>query len=125
MWRESHYTDRIFIDLADSDAVWGPLLFLRPQMTEYLSAVRIATAALLLGVPQGLVANLGMAFASRLTGQASVPMWVVPLTASAAIALLLHLSIGRAWNRRVDRLRRSAAWLEMTRTARGVERLGD
>lgn len=122
MWRESHYTDRIFIDLADSDAVWGPLLFLRPQMTEYLRGVRIATAALLLGVPQGLVANLGMAFASRLTGQPSVPMWVVPLTASAAIALLLHLSIGRAWNRRVDRLRRSAAWLEMTRTARGVER---
>ena len=116
MWNETHQTDRIFVDLADTDAAWGPLLFLRPQPTQPFGVGRVVLAAVLLGVPQGLVANLGMATASRLTGNAGVPFFVVPLTLSLALALLLHLSIGRAWNRRVERLRRTQAWLELTRS---------
>lgn len=115
MWHESHFTDRVFTDLADSDAMWGPFLFLRPKPTEYLSVGRIVTTSVLIAVPQGLVANLGLKIASRAMGHGAIPIYTVPLLLTVMLALLLYLSIGRAWNRRVARLERSKAWQAATR----------
>lgn len=112
MANQSYQTDNTLVNWADSDAVWGPLLFLRPKATEYLSVGRVAMIAGLLGCFQGMAVNFGMAAASRLTGQALVPVYVWPLTLSLALAVALSLSVGRAWNRRVDRLLRRQAWLE-------------
>lgn len=114
MWNESHDTDRMFIELADNDATWGPFPFLRPKTTECLGLGRILAMSALLGVPQGLVANLGLAWARQFAAIATVPVYVVPITLTACLALLLHLSLGRAWNRRVQRQQRARAWLEAT-----------
>jgi hypothetical protein len=114
MWNESHQTDRIFTELADSDAMWGPFLFLRPKPTEYLSVGRIVTTAALVGVPQGLVANLGLKIASRAMGNSVASLYTLPLMLTLLLALLLYLLIGRAWNRRVARLERAMAWRETT-----------
>ena len=114
MFNPSYQTDRILIDLADSDALWGPLLFLRPQPTEYLGVGRIFTASVLIGGVQGMAANLGMAFAHRMTGYEMLPVHTLPMTLTLALAIVFQLTIARAWNRRADQLARQRAWARDT-----------
>lgn len=112
MANQRYHTDNTLVEWADTDVVWGPLLFLRPKPTEYLGPGRIALCACVLGGLQGLVVNFIIAAATRFVGHGSAPGYEVPLALSAALAIALDLSVGRAWNRRVDRLHRRQAWLE-------------
>jgi hypothetical protein len=114
MFNSSYQADRILIDLADSDALWGPLLFLRPEPCEYLGVGRIFLASVIVGGVQGMAANIGMAFAHRLTGNAPPPAHLLPMVLTLALAAVLQLSIGRAWNRRADRLARKREWTRDT-----------
>jgi hypothetical protein len=106
MAHQSYPADSILVDLADNDAAWGPLLFLRPKTTQYLGLWRLAVLACVIGGFQGMAVNFGMVAASRLTGQALVPACVAPIVLSAALIIALNSSVGRAWNRRADRLQR-------------------
>jgi hypothetical protein len=112
MANQRYHTDNTLVEWADSDALWGPLLFLRPKATEYLGPGRIGVIACALGCVQGLAVNFVVTTASRLMGRVSAPGYEVPLALSLALAVALDLSVGRAWNRRVDRLHRRQAWLE-------------
>jgi hypothetical protein len=114
MFNSSYQTDRILIDWADRDDVWGPLLFLRPKPTEYLGVGRIFLASLLIGTVQGMAANLGMALAHRLTGHEMLPVHTLPMVLTLSLALVFQLSFGRVWNRRVEQLARQRAWARDT-----------
>jgi hypothetical protein len=114
MANSSYPADGVLVGWADSDTVWGPLLFLRPKPTEYLGLWRVLLTSSLLGGFQGMAANVGMTAANRLTGHATLPTYVLPLLMTLALALVLSVSLARPWNRRVDRLLRKQAWLEGT-----------
>lgn len=114
MFNPSYQTDRILIDWADSDGLWGPLLFLRPKPTEYLGVGRVFAASVLMGGVQGMAANLGMAFAHRLTGYETLPVHTLPMTLTLALAVVFQISIANAWNRRVDQLARKREWTQDT-----------
>ncbi len=114
MANESYPADRMIVDWADSDNLWGPLLFLRPKPMQYLGAGRILVASALVGGFQGMAVNLGMAFANLLSGREVSPVYVAPLTLTVVVAVVLHLTVGRAWNRRVERLLRTRDWIEKT-----------
>lgn len=114
MFNSSYQTDRILVDWADSDALWGPLLFLRPEPTQYLGVGRIWLGSALIGGVQGMAANLGMAVAHRLTGYEVLPPHTIPMVLTLTLAVVFQLTIARAWNRRVERLARKQAWLRDT-----------
>lgn len=114
MANSSYPADTVLVGWADSDTVWGPLLFLKPKPTQHLGPGRILLASSLLGGFQGMAVNLGMTVAHRLTGHATLPTYVLPLSMTVALALVLSVSLARPWNRRVDRLLRKQAWLENT-----------
>lgn len=114
MANESYPADRIIVDWADSDALWGPLLFLRPKTTQYFGPGRVLLGAALVGGFQGMAVNLGMMGAYVLTGRDILPVYVAPLALTVVVAGVLHLTVRRAWNRRVERLLRTRAWIENT-----------
>lgn len=62
-----------------------------------------------------MAANLGMVVAHRLTGYEVLPPHTLPMVLTLAFAVVFQLTIGRAWNRRVDRLARTQAWMRDTR----------
>jgi hypothetical protein len=111
MANHRYHTDNTLVEWADSDALWGPLLFLRPKRTEHLGPGRIGVIACVLGCVQGLAVNFVVATANRFVGQASAPGYEISIALSLALAVALDLSVGRAWNRRVDRLQRRQEWL--------------
>ncbi len=86
MFSPRYQTDRILIDWADSDDLWGPLLFLRPKPTEYLGVGRIFLASVLIGSVQGMAANLGMAIAHRMTGYEMLPAHTLPMVLTLTLA---------------------------------------
>lgn len=108
----SYPADNTFVNWADSDALWGPLLFLRPKPTKPLDPWRIAMIALVIGSFQGMAINVGMVVAKRLTGQAIPPAYLLPVVLTAMLATMLGMSVAPAWNRRAERLARRSARLE-------------
>jgi hypothetical protein len=111
MSTQSDAADRILVDMADKDAAWGPLLFLRPRPVDCFTMVRTLTIAALIGGVQGMAVNLGMGLAGNLTSQAViVPVYMMPLVVTAIVAVALRVSIVAAWNRRAERLARLESW---------------
>lgn len=53
-----------------------------------------------------MAVNAGMVVAKQLTGQPILPAYVLPLALSLMVVFMLELSVGRAWNRRAERLLR-------------------
>lgn len=104
MANQSYPADDTLVTWADNNATWGPLLFLRPKPDRYFNRWRLACIAVVLGSFQGMAVNAGMVLAKKLTGQPIPPAYLVPLVLSVMVAFMLELSVGRAWNRRAERL---------------------
>lgn len=84
-------------ELSDQDWAWWPFLWVRPEKHARMSMVRVATMAILFGVPSGALASIVFAVAMRSTWT-TVPtgMLCFPLT----LFLFGYLVVARAWNRR-------------------------
>lgn len=96
--------------LNDWDLQWWPFLFLRPARDQRLGTGRVVLLALLYGLFGGLLANVVFALA----GQPHEP-WAYPLLFTACLFLAYRGIYAFCWNRRAERLQR---------TARCRERLG-
>ena len=101
-------SDRDFTAFCDSDANWGPLLFLRPARVARMTLSRTASGALLLGVPLGLFASIVLLLAARLLERPAPPLIGFPLVLTFGYWLIAHITLARAWNRRAARLAASA-----------------
>lgn len=116
MSTQSDAADRILVDLADRDATWGPLLFLRPKPVDCFGMGRTAAIAALIGGLQGMAVNLGMVLAGKVTSQAVLmPVYLMPLLVTAMVAVALRVSVVAAWNRRAERLARLEHWAPSSR----------
>jgi hypothetical protein len=96
--------DDLFTRFADSDAHWGPLLFLRPKAHQSLSVARVLALATLLGVAFGLCGSVLLALAARIAGRAAPPVHTFPLALTALYFALCQLTFVPVWNKRALRL---------------------
>lgn len=89
-------------EVSDKDWSWYPFLWLRPEPHERMSLPRLATMALLYGLPFGALMAIAISFADP-SRRASAPMFI------AAFPLMLFfvasVFVGPMWNRRADRLK--------------------
>jgi hypothetical protein len=97
-------SDQAVIELCDSDAKWGPLLFLRPEQNQALSLPRAAMLALLPGVAFGALGTLVLEAAARTLSQPLVPWYSFPATLIGLYFAACLLIVAPAWNRRAERL---------------------
>lgn len=98
--------DDHLIDFCDSDANWGPLLFLRPDRKERMSRARIGAGAVLLGIPLGLLGSILMNLFARLVHQPAPGLFYFPLVLTLGYWLVASVTLARAWNQRATRLAR-------------------
>ena len=98
--------ERALCDFCDHDANWGPLLFLRPERREKMSALRTAAGAVLLGLPYGLFAAILLALFSRFMARPAPGLFMFPLLLTLGYWLVAQVTLARAWNRRAARLAR-------------------
>lgn len=110
-------TDEVLNQLTDADALWGPLLFLRPARERQFGSVRLFTVCGLFGVFYGMCGNALLALAHLTGGRAGVPVFAAPLFLSVTSFLCGQLFTG-AWNRRAHQLNRRMAWAEAKRASR-------
>lgn len=98
--------DHLFIDFCDRDSNWGPLLFLRPDRTRPLTALRIVAGAIILGIPLGLFGTIVMTLFARLVAQPAPALMYFPLILTVGYWCVAQATLARAWNRRAARLSR-------------------
>jgi hypothetical protein len=104
--REPLVPDRAIIELCDSDAKWGPLLFLRPQPDQRLTLFRIAALALIPAALFGALGSLALDLAARTFEQPPVPWYSFPATLLGLYFAACSLLVAPPWNRRAARLAR-------------------
>jgi hypothetical protein len=89
-------------EVSDTDWSWWPFLWLRPEKQERLAFWRIASIAMLYGLPVSALVEVGI----KLQYAATLP----ELAATGLFFPLLFVILGSVlvapmWNRRADRLR--------------------
>jgi hypothetical protein len=100
--------DRFFVDYCDSEANWGPLLFLRPARHERLGLRRTLVMSVLLGSVFGVLGDVLLLLAARFLHKPSVSPLPFPLVLTVAYFVVQRVTIAPAWNRRAARLARSS-----------------
>ncbi len=100
---------------SDSDDMWGPLLFLRPEREQPMSKARVLTLAALLGGFYGTLGNVMFALMARGPSAGRPSSWMMPALLTAMYFVCAELSIVGAWNRRARLLSRQRSWAQMTR----------
>ena len=98
------HSDELFTRVVDSDAQWGPLLFLRPALHEHFAFTRTLALALLVGGAFGLAGSIVLGLLARAAQQPAPPVYVFPLVLTSVYFSVCQLSIVPAWNRRALRL---------------------
>ncbi len=98
------HLDELFTRFVDSDDHWGPLLFLRPTVSEPLGLARVLALSALLGIAFGLLGNIVLALSARALGRPMFALPVFPLVLSGSYFCLCQLTFVPAWNRRAFRL---------------------
>ena len=93
--------------LNDRDEMWGPLLFLRPERHQPISAARALTLATLLGVFFGMLGNVMLGLMLPHGGHGRPPVLLMPLFLAAMYFLCGQPSFVAAWNRRARLYRRA------------------
>lgn len=96
--------DDLFTRFADSDAHWGPFLFLRPRAHENLGLARITTLSVLLGSAFGMLGSIVLALAAHLAARPAYAGYIFPLVMTTLYFTLCQLTFVPAWNRRAVRL---------------------
>jgi hypothetical protein len=96
--------DNLYIQFADADQQWGPLLFLRPKVQERFQLSRVVALALIVGITFGLLGSIFLAAAARASGKPPLGIYVFPLALTATYFCLCQLTFVPAWNRRAARL---------------------
>ncbi len=100
---DSH-ADQLFTRVVDTDAQWGPLLFLRPAPHQQFGLTRLFAIAVLIGGAFGLAGSIVLALMARAAQRPPLPIYVFPLVLTAVYFCVCQLSIVPAWNRRALRL---------------------
>jgi len=87
-------------ELCDADALWGPLVFLRPEQHQRFTSARLLLVTSLFGIFYGIVGNVALAVFRRLHlgGQLDV-LWL-PLFFTLTAFVCGRLTFVRAWNAR-------------------------
>lgn len=98
--------ERALCDFCDHDPNWGPLLFLRPERREKMTALRTAAGAVLLGMPYGLLATILLALLAHAMARPAPSLFVFPIFLSVGYWVVAQVTLARAWNRRAARLAR-------------------
>jgi hypothetical protein len=96
--------DDLYTQFVDSDQHWGPLLFLRPRLSERLGIARVFALAALVGLSFGMLGSIFLAVAARASGKSPLGVHVFPLTLTAIYFCACQLTFVPAWNRRAARL---------------------
>lgn len=96
--------------LADTGALWGPLLFLRPKRHQVLSSGRLLTVCTLFSGFYGMCGNVLIALARHGASRPLLPVHVLPLLLTAFAFLCGQLTVARAWNTRARRMARQIDW---------------
>lgn len=100
---------------SDTDEMWGPLLFLRPERHHVMSPARVLLISGLLGGFYGMLGNAIFAVLARSGGGARPGVWMMPALLTGMYFVCAQLSIVGAWNRRARLLSRQRRWAELTR----------
>ncbi|HEY4106654.1 MAG TPA: hypothetical protein VGM44_22290 [Polyangiaceae bacterium] len=100
------HLDEFFTRFVDTDEHWGPLLFLRPRVTQSLNTARVLALSVLLGVAFGLLGSILLALVARAAHRPAIDVSVFPLTMTAIYFVLCQATFVPAWNRRALRLAR-------------------
>lgn len=102
-------------ELNDRDDMWGPLLFLRPERHQALTASRALVVSALLGGFFGMLGNVMLGLMLPATQQSHrPPVWLMPALLTAMYFVCGQLSLVAAWNRRARQLSRRLDWAELT-----------
>lgn len=88
--------------IADSDATWCGLGWLRPARHRHLGPAYILISSLLLGLP-GIALGGGLVFLTL--GHVEPALWLTMFGLVMLIELPLHILFAHYWNRRANALR--------------------
>jgi hypothetical protein len=100
---------------SDDDAMWGPLLFLRPARHRIMSPTRVLAIAGLVGGFYGMLGNVILALLARQGSAGKPAIWIMPAILTSVYFVCAQLSIVAAWNRRAHLTSRRNDWVEITR----------
>lgn len=100
---------------SDNDAMWGPLLFLRPERHQSMSGARVLVLASLLGGFYGMLGNVILALLARSGSGGKPSALLMPAILTGMYFVCAQLSIVAAWNRRARLMSRRKDWVEVTR----------
>lgn len=92
--------DTFITDFCDTDAHWGPFLFVRPGRSQRLSANRCLVLAGLFGMPLGLVGGIFYGLVAHLLRRPTLPLLVFPLLMTLFYFVVCQLVLAPPWNRR-------------------------
>lgn len=101
-------------ELNDRDDMWGPLLFLRPERHQPLSAARALILSALLGGFFGMLGNVMLGLLQRVGAGYRPSILMMPGLLTAMYFVCGQLSLVGAWNRRARLLSRRLDWAELT-----------
>ncbi|HWP10027.1 MAG TPA: hypothetical protein VNN72_29995 [Polyangiaceae bacterium] len=111
-------------EVCDADALWGPLLFLRPAQDQKFTRLRLLVVVTSFGSFYGLSGAFVLRFLHHLTNFRVPHGAVLPLALSATAYLCGELTFLRAWNERARLMLRRESWLErQNRESDGSPRL--
>jgi hypothetical protein len=99
-------------ELCDADALWGPLVFLRPATDQTFTRLRLLVVVSLFGSVYGLFVAFVLDFIHHATQWPVPPRPVLPLALIATAFACGELTFLRAWNERARLIHRREAWLE-------------
>ena len=102
--QSSSQFDALYTQFVDSDHHWGPLLFLRPRVSERLGIPRVFALATLVGLSFGMLGSIFLAVAARTSGKPPLAVHVFPLALTLIYFVVCQMTFVPAWNRRAARL---------------------
>jgi hypothetical protein len=104
-------SDERLTRLCDEDALWGPLISLRPAKDCSFTVLRGLLLASALGSFYGMLLNIALSLICRRTGHLP-PIYGMPLVLTFTYFIGFRSALVPAWNRRARLLVRRAGYLE-------------
>ena len=92
-------------ELCDADALWGPLVFLRPQPHKNFGLPRLLLVTSLFGIFYGMVGNVALAIFRRVGLCDPVAVYWLPLILTVTSFICGAITFLPAWNTRARQSR--------------------